>query len=121
MTIPRQSRTNDSTGRKSPAGRAVPALAAVSAKGAVLGLGLAAWVWYDTYSYVPRPHEDVGLLGVGYVVAAAVAVPAGIALVLAGLGWWLGRRGRQGWGVGMTVAALAMTAPLAVFASRLLL
>ena len=119
MTDPRHSLPEQSTDPASRGrGRAVPALAGATAVAASLALGFAAWIWYETYSYEPRPHEDVSLLGVGYVVAVVVAVPAGIALVLAALGWWLARRGTVGWGVGLTAAALALMVPFALFALR---
>jgi hypothetical protein len=117
MTISHSSVTDDSARPAlSGADRAVPVLAAISAVAALVALGVAGWIGYETYSYVPRPHEDVSLHGLGYIMAALIAVPAGVALLLAALGWWLGRRGLFGWGIGVTVTALVMMAPFALIA-----
>ena len=96
--------------------RVVHAVVAGAALVSLLLLGVAAWVAYDTATYVPRPREDVSLHGVAYVVAVVLAVPGVLGLFLAGLAGWHARRGNVGLGFGLCVTALLVLLPFAVYA-----
>jgi hypothetical protein len=92
--------------------RAATVTATVAAAAAVVLLALAGWLVHDTATYVPAPHEDTSLVGVGYVAAAVIGVPAAVAALLAGAALVLGRRRRGGWALGLAVAALALLVPV---------
>ena len=97
--------------------RAATTTAATPAAIAALLLALAAWLVHDTATYVAAPHEDTSLHGLGYVVAAFVAVPAVLSAVLAGTALLVTRRHRAGWGPGLAIAALVVMLPVVLLAS----
>jgi hypothetical protein len=101
--------------RRSPElARAAAVTAAIAAAAAVLLLALAGWLVHQTATYVPAPHEDTSLHGLGYVIAAVVGVPAGVAALLAAGSFVLARRRRGGPALGLAVTALAIMVPVAL-------
>lgn len=102
---------------KPPLTRAADVTAAIAATVALVLLVLAGWVTYATATYVAAPHEDTSLVGVGYVVAAFIAVPAGVSALLAGAAVLLARRRRSGWALGVAIAALVVLLPAVLLLS----
>lgn len=83
--------TPDSPARPdAPTRRAAVVTAVVALVLAVLELGFAAWAWIAT-DEAARTSDDP-LVGIGYVFALAIGVPAVAGVLLAGLGWLLARR-----------------------------
>jgi hypothetical protein len=76
---------------------------------AVALLGVAGWFLWDTRSFIADagPNEDRGLAGLGYLVAAAVAVPGVLTGLLSGVGYALRHRARRV-AKGLAVAGLAL-------------
>lgn len=73
-----------------PTRRAAVVTAVVALCLGVVELGLGAWGWLAT-DEAARTSDDP-LVGVGYLVALAVAAPGALGVLLAGLGWLLARR-----------------------------
>jgi hypothetical protein len=72
-------------------------------------LGVAGWFLWDTHSFIADagPNEDQSLAGLGYLVAAAVAVPGVLTGLLSGVGYALRLRARRV-ATGLAVAGLAL-------------
>ena len=81
---------------------------------------LAAWIctvsWREWHDMTPREQRDA-MIGpeLGYFIAAVVAAPSTLALLLAGVGTAVRRRGTGRLGLALAVAGLATTALMAVF------
>ena len=73
-----------------PTRRAAVVTAVVALCLGLVELGLGAWAWVAT-DEAARTSDDP-LVGVGYVVALALAAPGAVGVLLAGLGWLLARR-----------------------------
>jgi hypothetical protein len=76
---------------------------------AVALLGVAGWFVWDTHSFIANagPNEDIGLAGLGYLLAAVVAVPGVLTGLLSGVGYALRRRAQRV-AQGLAVAGLVL-------------